>query len=300
MSIGYACLIISPDNDYKLKSCLLKNAADERLTEITINNLKVLDRMIDYNIRNNIRLFRISSDIIPFGSHAVNTQVWWEKYKDCLESIGRKIKSGKMRVSMHPGQYTVLNSPKEEVVSKSVKDIAYHVRFLESLDADCSNKVILHVGGVYGDKEKSLMRFKLNYLKLTQNIKERLVLENDEKCYNIEEVLTLGKYLDIPVVFDNLHHKVNPPLISKPDLYWIKECGKTWKQKDGKQKIHYSNQKKGGMRGAHSDTIDTDEFIQYYRSIDGDKIDIMLEVKDKNISAIKCMHSIEGETNCLT
>lgn len=298
MSIGYACLIISSSNDYKLKSCLLKNASDERLTEITINNLEVLERMIDYNIRNNIMLFRISSDIIPFASHGVNTQVWCNKYKAYLENIGRKIKISGMRVSMHPGQYTVLNSPKEEVVTKAVRDITYHVKFLEFLDTDCSNKVILHVGGAYGDKEKSLMRFKQNYIKLSQNIKDRLVLENDEKCYNIEEVLTLGKALNIPVVFDNLHHKVNPPKISRPDSYWISKCAETWHEKDGKQKIHYSDQKINGKAGAHSDTIDTGEFMKYYKSINGDKIDIMLEVKDKNLSALKCIHCIEGDKNC--
>ncbi len=122
MNIGYACLTIGvPDTNYK--NCMLKNANEEKLLELIAYNLNSLENVIDYNIKNNIKLFRISSDIIPFGSNPINNIKWWKVFSYKLSNIGEKIKNSGMRVSMHPGQYTVLNSPKEEVVKKAIKDL---------------------------------------------------------------------------------------------------------------------------------------------------------------------------------
>ncbi|SES95822.1 UV DNA damage repair endonuclease UvsE [Anaerobranca gottschalkii] len=291
MAIGYACITLGIKDS--LKGCVLKNATERKLLEIIEHNLGVLERQIEYNLENNIRLFRISSDIIPFGSHIINELKWWEIFKEKLEKIGDKIKDNGIRVSMHPGQYTVLNSPNEEVVRNAVRDLEYHCRFLDSLKVDKACKVILHIGGIYGDKRKALTRFSKNYSKLGDNLKKRLVIENDEKAFNIKEVLDLGVSLGIPVVFDNLHHTINKPEGEKGDLYWIKKAGDTWEDGDGKQKIHYSQQKIGGKVGSHSDTIFVQDFFDYYKEIGGDNFDIMLEVKDKDLSAIKCINCIE-------
>lgn len=289
MSIGYACITIG-QRDLKFKSCMLKNATEDRLKEIIEHNICVLEQQIEYNAKNEIKVFRISSDIIPFGSHPINQIPWWETYGDKLKKLGDKIRDSGLRVTMHPGQYTVLNSPRTDVVAKAVDDLIYHTMFLDSLGAPSRSKIILHVGGTYGDKDESLLRFQENYLKLPKSIKRRLVIENDEKCYNIEEVLYLGKQLSIPVIFDNLHHSINPPKEENDDPYWIKEAGLTWSSEDGKQKIHYSQQCLKGNKGAHSQSIDVSEFVDYYEKINGRDIDIMLEVKDKDLSAIKCIH----------
>ena len=110
MRIGYACLAIAVPGS-KMKNCTLKNADAERLLSLIEHNLNSLETLIDYNICNNIRLFRISSDLIPFGS-SLATGLKWEKiYLEKLSTIGQKILCSEMRVSKHPGQYTVLNSP---------------------------------------------------------------------------------------------------------------------------------------------------------------------------------------------
>lgn len=291
MSIGYACQIIGSDI-YRIKGCTLKNATPENLRKIIEMNLNTLDKMIDYNIENGIKLFRISSDIIPFGSHPINRLEWWNEYKDFLNYIGSKIKNSNIRVSMHPGQYTILNSPKSQVVTNAIKDLEYHTLFLDALGMDSANKIILHIGGVYDSKNESIKRFIQNYCSLSPNIKERLVIENDEKCFNIEEVLDIGTALDIPVVFDNLHHSINKPEKELDNLEWIKICRRTWIEKDGRQKIHYSQQSLEGRQGSHSTTISLPQFLDYYNSIKEVSPDIMLEVKDKNISALKCSYSI--------
>lgn len=284
MKIGYACLTVGV-RDTNFKTCTLKNASEENLLKIIEHNLESLENIIDYNIKNSIKLFRISSDIIPFGSSRVNKLIWWDIFQIKLDNIGKKIKKSNMRVSMHPGQYTVLNSKDEDVVKRAVLDLEYHTRFLDSLNVDKKNKIILHIGGVYGDKEKAIERFIENYRHLDKKIKNRLVIENDDKSYNIEDVLMISDKLDIPVVYDNLHNEVLPADSSKSHRYYIERARETWKIDDGRQKTHYSQQNGKKRAGSHSETIDLREFSQYINGLPD--IDIMLEVKDKNLSTIK-------------
>ena len=290
MSIGYACLNIgTPDTN--IRSVMQRNATPEKLTEVTTHNLAALEKMIDYNRKNNIKLFRISSDLIPFGSSSVNALPWWDSHAEAFQHIGATIRKSGMRVSFHPGQYTVLNSPDEDVVARAILDLAYHDKMLECLGVDNKNKIVLHVGGIYGDKEAALDRFAENFQRLPESVQNRLIIENDDRLYNSEEVLELTNRLQIPSVFDNLHHAINPPPSGGDDRYWIAAAAKTWKARDGKQKIHYSQQAPGKRPGAHTDTIQLDTFQQFYNQLDDPTIDIMLEVKDKNLSAIKCQNA---------
>ncbi|WP_106449752.1 UV DNA damage repair endonuclease UvsE [Trichococcus alkaliphilus] len=291
MSIGYACLNIGTPNT-NIRSVMQRNATPEKLTEVTAHNLEALSKMVDYNIANDIRLYRISSDLIPFGSSPVNTLDWPEIHKEAFERIGAKIRKSNMRVSLHPGQYTVLNSPTEDVVERAIEDLIYHDKILTALGTDTINKIILHVGGIYGDKEAALNRFAENFQRLLESVQKRLIIENDDRLYNIEEVLGLANRLQIPAVYDNMHHAINPPPSGGNDQYWIAEANKTWKEADGNQKIHYSQETTGKLPGAHTDTTNLETFLQFYGQLDDPTIDIMLEVKDKNLSAIKCQNAI--------
>ena len=154
-----------------------------------------------------------------------------------------------------------------------------------------NNKIVLHVGGIYGDKEAALERFATNFKRLPEAVQNRLIIENDDRLYNIEEVLGLAYRLQIPAVYDNLHHAINPPPSGGTDRYWIAEAKKTWKAADGKQKIHYSQQAPGKRPGAHTDTIQLDTFLTFHKQLEDQQIDIMLEVKDKNLSAVKCQNA---------
>lgn len=291
MSIGYACLTIGILNT-NLKSCNAKNVCDEKLLGIIEHNLKSLENMIAYNIKNSIHLFRISSDLISFGSSPLNKLHWWDIFSNEFSKIGRKIRENNIRVSMHPGQYTVLNSPNKDVVNRAVEDLNYHSKVLDSLGVNAENKIVLHIGGVYNDKKQAINRFISNYVNLDDRVKRRLVIENDDKSYNINDVIEIGTKLGIPVIFDNLHNEINPCNEDKSELYWINECKNTWKDKDGYQKIHYSQQDISKKPGSHSNTIAVDRFVDFYGSLEREDIDIMLEVKDKNLSAVKCINSI--------
>lgn len=291
MRIGYACLAIAVPGS-KMKNCTLKNADAERLLSLIEHNLNSLETLIDYNICNNIRLFRISSDLIPFGS-SLATGLKWEKiYLEKLSTIGQKILCSEMRVSMHPGQYTVLNSPDRLVAERAVEDLHYHATVLDSIGLGSEHKIILHLGGVYGDKSQSISRFVSRYKDLNPSVKKRLVLENDDRMYNIEDILGVASAIGIPVVYDNLHNSVYPANEAIGDADWIKACSESWKKDDGPQKVHYSQQHPGKKPGAHSESIRIDPFFEFCRQLSGMNIDIMLEVKDKNLSALKCINCV--------
>jgi len=148
----------------------------------------------------------------------------------------------------------------------------------------------LHIGGVYQEKEKAMQRFVKNYQTLLSDaIKKRLVIENDDRSYTVSEVLEISQATGAPVIYDNLHNAINTSDITKDDAYWIEQTRKTWKSEDGPQKIHYSQQSPMSRIGAHTRTIALDPFMDFYHRVAREDLDIMLEVKDKNLSAVKCI-----------
>lgn len=288
MRIGYACQTVAVPGTV-IRRCALKNASPGRLLSLVSQNLTSLENMLDYNIHNGIRLYRISSDLIPFGSGAAATLPWEQLFSDRLSALREKISASGMRVSMHPGQYTVLNSPDADVVRRAVMDLAYHARVLDALAPGAEHKLVLHIGGKYGEPRAAARRFLQHCRDLDDAIRRRLVLENDGQIYPVSEVLDLALQAGAPVVYDNLHNALNPADTAKSDAYWIDACAKTWHVADGAQKVHYSQQHPAKTRGAHSETIAIDGFLDFYHGLPDEKPDIMLEVKDKNRSALKCI-----------
>jgi len=293
VKIGYACLAIAVPGS-EMKRCTLKNATEERLLSLIEHNLNSLNYLIDYNIKNGIKLFRISSDLIPFGSSLASELPWHSIYAEKLTAIGSKIQNAGMRVSMHPGQYTVLNSPDESVAMRATADLDYHNKVLTGLGLGPEHKIILHLGGVYGDKRQAIDRFVSRYKELTPAVRSRLVLENDDKLFNIEDILDTAISAGIPVVYDVLHNAVNPAERASTDIDWIKKCSETWKNDVGLQKIHYSQQSPKKRPGAHSESIKIDTFLDFYQKLSRMDIDVMLEVKDKNLSALKCLNCVSN------
>jgi UV DNA damage endonuclease len=286
MKIGYACIPLTT-NARTNRRLMLKNFSEMMFLEVLEQNLIDLREILENNEKFNIKLFRISSDIVPLGSHGINEIPWHTVFKNELCEIGEYIKKCGMRVSMHPGQYTVLNAEKEDIVAKAIKDLEYHARFLDSLGVDGSNKIILHIGGAYGDKDAAINRFIENFKRLPLSVKNRLVIENDDRIFNIEDLLFVSSKINIPVIFDNLHYECNHE-IEMPIKEIMKKVAKTWSEKDGNIKVHYSQQNPQKHIGAHSSSITVKKFLQYYEEVKDFNLDIMLEVKDKDISAIKC------------
>lgn len=297
MRVGYACQCLN-NAIPSFRTCIQKYVNEALLMELITHNLKVLDQILDYNFHQSILVFRLSSDLIPFGSSPVNTIDWQTIFQKDFQALGEKARKYGMRLSMHPGQYTILNTPREDVLERSILDLRYHCDILNLMEMDMSNKLILHVGGVYGNKEEAMARFTKVFLTLEDDIKKRLVIENDDHYYTLEDVLALSNKLQIPVVFDNLHHDVLPSFIDVPIQDVLKLVKATWKKEDGRMKMHYSQQDEAKRKGAHAIYLDGEAFMRFCKSINFMDIDVMIEVKSKNLAAMQANELLDITPFC--
>ena len=164
--------------------------------------------ILNFNIRNSIYFFRISSGIIPFASHPICDIEWNETFKADLKEMGDFINKNNIRVSMHPDQFVILNSKNEYVIKNSIRELQYHCNLLDSMRLPSSAKIQIHGGGVYGDKKKSKKDFSNNFSNLLEeNLKKRLVIENDDRSYSLKDCLDIQSEISIPIVFDTFHHE---------------------------------------------------------------------------------------------
>ena len=289
--LGYvaSCLTLGlPTN----RTCRLKSATPERLRALIASNLDNLERVLQFNAEHNIHLYRISGDLIPFGSHPVNTIPWWEEHAETFARIATFLRTHDIRVTMHPGQFTVLNSTSAKVVAAAIDEIALHVRLLDCLETKPSSKIILHVGGAFGDKPAAMTRFAGVVADLPQAYRDRIVIENDEHIYSIEDVLELSSITGLPVIYDNLHDAIHSGRDDGASR-WLNPAFDTWKPIDGTPKVHFSLQSEGGRIGHHSEFIDTDIFARYLEMVPKDRaFDCMLECKQKDLALFRLREAI--------
>lgn len=155
---GYACKTVGVPGCAQ-GGLTLARASAENLPAISRRNLAAVRRMAAYCRETGIALLRISSDVIPLASHPEVRFAWRDLCAPELADLGRALREAGLRVSMHPGQYTVLNSPRPDVAERAAADLAFHADFLDALGADGSARIIVHVGGMYGDRNAALARF---------------------------------------------------------------------------------------------------------------------------------------------
>jgi len=262
-------------------TCRLAAATPERLRALIAQNLNALDAILQHNVKNGWLLFRIGSGVIPFGSHPVNQLEWWREYAPELRALGDYARAHQLRLSIHPGQYTVLSSPDEKIRAAARAELTYAARVLDSLGVDHTNKIVLHVGGAYGDKAAAIERFNVEISQLPSSVHQRLVLENDERTYSAEEVLAIAQQNGVPMVFDNLHHAANPGTVPLQEL--LPQIFSTWRTPDGNAKVHFSSQAPGARMGKHAEFADAGEFCRWVRLWGhAGEFDVMLEAKGKD------------------
>lgn len=291
MKIGYPCINHSIGKK-TVSTFRLSSYTVEKFIQCVNYNLATLVEILKYNIANNFMFFRISSDMIPFASHPICKFDWKEHFKSDLIKIGQLINDHNIRISMHPDQFVLINSKSQEIVNNSIKELEYHTDLLDLMTLDYSAKVQIHIGGVYGDKEKSKKQFISNYKTLlSANIKKRLVIENDDHLYNLKDCIEIHEYIGIPILFDVFHHICfdnNLPLHIALQI-----SNNTWNHsKDGIMMIDYSNQELNQRKGKHSHTLDIKQFEKFILSVSNLDFDIILEIKDKEKSAKKAIEVI--------
>ena len=289
MKIGYPCInrSIGCSSNKKFR---LANFTEEKFNETVKNNLNCLDKIIDYNVENDMLFLRISSETIPFASHEVCNLDWKKTFKKELENIGMKLRERKFRVSMHPGQFTLLNSPSEKIVEKSLAELEYHADLLDIMDLDNTAKIQIHVGGVYGDKDSAIERFITTFGIASKKITSRLAIENDDYHYSVRDCLRINKETNIPIILDNLHLEClndGESLIEAYDM--IKD---TWAEEDGIPMLDYSSQQKDARIGKHTEHIDSNHFKKFIDIMHNQEFDLMFEIKDKEKSVLEAQKLI--------
>jgi UV DNA damage endonuclease len=293
VKIGYPCINLTVKCNTP-KTFRLRSYSPKRLVEAVSNNLQCLKDILHYNVQHDIRFFRISSDLIPFASHRINRYNWQEKFKSYFQTLGSLIKTEHIRISMHPDQFTLINSIDRSILSASVRELMYHADILDLMKLPFSAKIQIHVGGVYENKQKSIQRFVRRYHRLNPRIQRRLVIENDDRSYTVADCLEIHHYTGIPVLFDVFHDQVNP---SGMDLKTaLGYTARTWRKNDGIPMIDYSVQKRNGRTGQHADHIHIKKFKQFLLDSFPFDFDVMLEIKDKERSALKALRAAREDT----
>lgn len=265
----------------------LKSYTEERLIQTVASNLECLKKTLLYNATKGILFFRISSDLVPFASHPVCKFDWQSHFRDRFSEIGALIRAKGMRISMHPDQFTLINSIDEKIFDRSCKELLYHAEILDLMGLDTSAKIQIHAGGVYNNRDESLHRFIKRYGELDNAIARRLVVENDER-YPVADCLKISREVGLPVLFDVFHHSVSNKGESIPQAF--AEFTPGWDpNRDGLPMVDYSSQLPGGRPGMHARSIDERDFLSFLSLSMPHDFDLMLEIKDKEKSALKAL-----------
>lgn len=273
-----------------------KNYNTSKLLEITKNNLDSLYEIIKYNVKNNFHFYRLTSKLVPLATHDKIDFDYITPLLDEYKKIGKLINDNNIRVDTHPDQYAVLNSMDSKIVKNTVEILEYHYKIMDAIGIK-DKIIILHVGSSACGKKASITRFINNFNKLPDHIKKCIAVENDDKIYNIKDVLELCHKINVPMVLDYHHFICNN---EKEDINdYLKEIIDTW---DGKlPKMHFSSPKsklKKEFR-SHSDYINKECFIKFINILkkqDKD-IDIMLEAKAKDDAVSRLVRYLKYETN---
>ena len=234
---------------------------------------------------------RLSSELFPHKSNPKAPNYTFDFSKELLLEIGNLAKKYGHRLTFHPGQYNVIGAQNIEIFEKTILDLDYQATVLDLMGLDNKSVIVIHGGGIYGDKQKTIIRWKKQYKLIPEHIRNRLVLENCEKCFSIKDCLEISKDVYIPVVFDTHHFECYKILHQNEDFElpkkYIPDILKTWENKGVKPKFHVSEQGSGKI-GHHSDYIENIPFylleIPSKYSI---KIDIMIEAKMKEQAIFK-------------
>ncbi|MFB5600925.1 MAG: UV DNA damage repair endonuclease UvsE [Nitrososphaeraceae archaeon] len=296
MKIGYPCINHSIGKK-TVSTFRLSSYTEERLIKCIRYNLDTLHSILKYNVDHGLMFFRISSDLVPFASHPICTFNWKEYFKCEFNDIGKFIMNNNMRISMHPDQFVLINARNTNIIQNSIKELEYHAEILNLMNLDSSAKIQIHVGGIYGEKQISKKRFILNYNNLlSDNVKKRLVIENDDHLYNVKDCLEIHGDIQIPIILDTFHHECYADGINLIDAF--KKVEHTWENsKDGVMMIDYSSQEQNQRKGKHSSTLDSQKFLKFILSTNFLDFDIMLEIKDKEKSAIKARNLVDQIKN---
>ena len=290
--LGYACIsnAIKDTSSSNLTYSYFKklgNLGYDKLESVITSNLKSLEKILKYNVKNDIYFYRMSSRIIPLLTHP-NVNIDLNKYKAYFVNIGKIINDNKMRVDLHIDPYYVLNSVNDDVVQSTI-NICKIYRNMFNLMKIKSN-IIFHIGGKTISKEEGIKRFIKNYNLLDKDIKDLIIIENDDKIYNILDCIEISKKTSVKICVDYHHFKCNNCGENIKD--YLKNIFSGYKELP---KMHFSSPKSKKEFRAHSEYVDVKEFVDFLsilKEINMD-LDIMIEAKMKDDALFRLVRQLK-------
>jgi len=264
-------------------------------------SLAYLRDVFTYLAEAKISMYRISSELAPYATHPDMPQ-FHRQVEQCaaeLAQVGAIARSLDLRLSFHPAQHVVLNAPGPDLVARSAADLVMQAAILDSMDLGPEAVVVIHLGGIYGDREAARERFIRNFEALPEAARRRLALENDDVRFGVVDTLWVHERTGIRLVFDNLHHRLNNA-DGRPSRDALAACLTTWPA-DVRPKVHFSSPRTewlvAGGDGSqpadvrqtrwnyHSDYVHPFEFVDFLRMAEGVRpFDVMLEVRAKDLA----------------
>jgi UV DNA damage endonuclease len=277
------------------------------------HSLERLRPILDYLERNDIRMYRVATALAPYASHPELPQ-FHDQVRECAEelaAVGALVRERDVRLSSHPGQYTVLNSEDLGVRTAAVAELEVQAALFDAMGLGDEAVVVLHVGGVAGGKGAACDRFLAGFEQLSDAARRRLVIENDDRSFGIGDVVALAGRTGLRVVWDVLHHHCNDP-DGLSDRDALAAALETWP--DGvRPKIHYSSPRldieerkvRNGRRverrlvlpqlRAHADLVDPIGFERFMRDVGGGRdFDVMLEAKAKDLALLRLRDQVSA------
>lgn len=286
MNFGYACInLCLADEGIVTNKGMIRRTYLERgvqyASQLALQNVLALKKVLEWNVAQGISVFRITSDLFPWASeYKLNEMPNFNEIRNTLEEAGKL----PIRVSNHPGPFNKMAGT-GNTLKNTITDLEIHSELFDLMGLIPShwNKINIHVGGVYGNKEEALTRFAQNFKLLSENLQKRITVENDDKkgLYTVSDLKILYEVSGIPIVFDYFHHKLHPGLQTEAEAFIT--AYETW---DVKPMFHYSssrreNEDPTARREAHADYVY--EQIATY----GKEVDIVLEAKMKEKALMK-------------
>ena len=279
------------DEIFCSRTLIAKSYTREKAHILALKNLADLRTLLEWNTRNNIRHFRITSDLFPrITDDAIqcDQRLKVSDYREILADIGLYVRSTGQRVTTHPGQYNQIGAKDPNVFQRTIEDLKMHADMLDYMGMDFNAIITIHGGGTYGDKQLTIKRWIEQFHMLPDNVKARIAIENCERQYNVEDCLYIASVCKIPVIFDS-HHFDCYNLINNTDFVgndYMDHVLSSWGER--RAVMHISEQKPDSRVGSHSDFIEN--IPSYMLSIPekyGVGVDIEVEAKAKEAAIFR-------------
>ena len=284
MRLGFAVKVLGPDGR-GLPTTDLRKAQSGPSLGVSIERTLIA---LEWVKATNIHFWRLPN-LVPYGTHPSYPQFHGqvERFAPELCALGNALRAADVRVSEHPGQYTVLGSPRPDVNKRSVADLIQSDQVFTAMDFDAAQApLLIHAGGRYGDPAAARSRLLRTIESLPVSLHERLCLENDDRLWSAAEVAEICQTSGLRMIWDLHHHRCqNPEGLDLAE--GLSLALKTWPAKQ-QPKVHLSSGRAGPLDRPHSDQVSDDDWrlLTKVHAACGRDFDVMCEVKLKDHAVI--------------